>query len=148
MTDRWLQRAALGLTLLGAGIAGYLVYTRYAHAQILCNISHGCETVQHSKYAKLGGVPVALLGLAGYLAILATLFVRTEAARLAGAAFALVGFGFSAWLTYLEANRIHAWCQWCVASAIVMTALAVLTVWRLTLLDEPGAAAATRSAAD
>ena len=144
MTDRWLQRAALGLTLLGAGIAGYLVYTRYAHAQILCNISHGCETVQHSKYAKLGGVPVALLGLAGYLAILATLFVRTEAARLAGAAFALVGFGFSAWLTYLEANRIHAWCQWCVASAIVMTLLMVVLVSRLLLSPPPGGPVAAR----
>ena len=137
MTDRWLQRAALGLTLLGAGIAGYLVYTRYAHAQILCNISHGCETVQHSKYAKLGGVPVALLGLAGYLAILATLFVRTEAARLAGAAFALVGFGFSAWLTYTEIALIDAICIWCVGSAICMTILAALNVSRVLTVSPP-----------
>ena len=131
MTDRWLRRAALVLAVLGVGIAGYLVYTHYAHAQILCSISHGCETVQKSKYSKLGGVPVALLGLIGYLAILATLFIRTEAGRLAGAAIALVGFGFSAWLTYLEANRIHAWCQWCVASAIVMTLLMIVLVSRL-----------------
>jgi uncharacterized membrane protein len=138
VTDRILWRVALGLTLIGIGIAGYLVYTHYAHAQVLCSISHGCETVQKSKYSRLGGVPVALIGLLGYLAILATLFVRNEAGRLAGAAFALVGFGFSAWLTFLEAHRIHAWCQWCVGSAIVMTLLMLTLVSRLlvTPLDE------------
>ena len=61
-----------------------------------------------------------------------------------GAAFALVGFGFSAWLTYLEANRIHAWCQWCVASAIVMTLLMVVLVSRLLLSPPPGGAVAAR----
>lgn len=135
-TDRILWRIALVLTLIGVGIAGYLVYTHYAHTQVLCSISHGCETVQKSKYAKLGGVPVALIGLLGYLAILATLFVRSEAGRLAGAAFALIGFGFSAWLTFLEAHRIHAWCQWCVGSAIVMTLLMLTLVSRL-LVDPP-----------
>jgi uncharacterized membrane protein len=144
MTDTVLRRVALVLAVIGAGIAGYLVYTHYAHTGILCSISHGCETVQKSKYAKLGGVPVALLGLVGYLAILTTLFIRTEAARLAGAAFALVGFGFSAWLTYLEANRIHAWCQWCVASAIVMTLLMIVLVSRLLVSSPPGGTVAAR----
>jgi uncharacterized membrane protein len=140
MIDRLLRRAALVLAVIGVGIAGYLVYVHYAHVQPICSISHGCETVQKSRYAKLGGVPVALLGLVGYLAILVTLFIRTEAARLAGAAFALVGFGFSAWLTYLEAHRIHAWCQWCVASAIVMTLLMIVLVSRL-LVSPPSSGA-------
>ena len=131
MTDRRLWRIALALALIGVGIAAYLVYVHYAHAKVICSISHGCETVQKSKYAKLAGVPVALIGLFGYLAILGSLFVRGEAGRLAGAAFALVGVGFSGWLTYLEADRIHAWCQWCVGSAIVMTLLAIVLVWRL-----------------
>jgi uncharacterized membrane protein len=131
VTDRRLWRIALVLALIGVGIAAYLVYVHYAHANVICSISHGCETVQKSKYAKLAGVPVALIGLVGYLAILASLFVRGEAGRLAGAAFALVGVGFSGWLTYLEAERIHAWCQWCVGSAIVMTLLAIVLVWRL-----------------
>jgi uncharacterized membrane protein len=131
VTDRRLWRIGLVLALIGVGIAAYLVYVHYAHANVICSISHGCETVQKSKYAKLAGVPVALIGLLGYLAILASLFVRGEAGRLAGAAFALVGVGFSGWLTYLEAERIHAWCQWCVGSAIVMTLLAIVLVWRL-----------------
>jgi uncharacterized membrane protein len=131
VTDRRLGRVALVLALVGVGIAGYLVYVHYADVKPICSISHGCETVQRSRYAKLAGVPVALLGLIGYVAILASLFIRTEAARLAGTAIALVGMGFSGWLTYLEAARIHAWCQWCVASAVVMTCLAIVLAWRL-----------------
>jgi uncharacterized membrane protein len=140
VTDRRLWRIALVLALVGVGIAAYLVYVHYAHAKVLCSISHGCETVQKSRYAKLGGVPVALIGLLGYVGILASLFVRGELGRLAGAGMALVGLGFSGWLTYLEAERIHAWCQWCVASAITMTLLAVVLVWRL-LLGSPAARA-------
>ena len=137
MTERRLWRAALVLAAVGIGIAGYLVYVHYTDTKVLCSISHGCETVQKSKYAKLAGVPVALLGLIGYVGILGTLFVRSEAGRLAGAGMALVGLGFSGWLTYLEAARIHAWCQWCVGSAIVMTLLTVVLVWRL-LAAPPG----------
>src|SRR3954468_17248300 len=128
MTDRRLWRAAVALSVIGIAIASYLVYVHSPDVKPICSISHGCETVQKSKYAKLAGVPVALIGLFGYLAILASLFVRGEAGRLAGAAFALVGVGFSGWLTYLEAERIHAWCQWCVGSAIVMVLLAVVLV--------------------
>jgi uncharacterized membrane protein len=131
MTDRRLWRAAVALSVIGIAIASYLVYVHYADVKPICSISHGCETVQKSKYAKLAGVPVALIGLGGYVAILASLFIRSEAGRLAGAGLALVGIGFSAWLTYLEAARIHAWCQWCVGSAIVMTLLAITLVWRL-----------------
>jgi uncharacterized membrane protein len=131
VTERRLWRAALVLAAIGIGIAGYLVYVHYTDTKVLCSISHGCETVQKSRYAKIAGVPVALLGLIGYVAILATLFVRSESGRLAGAGMALVGLGFSGWLTYLEAARIHAWCQWCVGSAIVMTLLTIVLVWRL-----------------
>jgi uncharacterized membrane protein len=131
MTDRRLWRAAVALSVIGIAIASYLVYVHYADVKPICSISHGCETVQKSKYAKLAGVPVALIGLGGYVAILASLFIRSEVGRLAGAGLALVGIGFSAWLTYLEAAHIHAWCQWCVGSAIVMTLLAITLVWRM-----------------
>ena len=56
MTDGRL-RAAIGLVALaGAAVAAYLVYARYTHTQIACTTG-GCETVQHSKYARLAGVP-------------------------------------------------------------------------------------------
>jgi uncharacterized membrane protein len=87
--------------------------------------------VQSSRWAELAGIPVAVLGLAGYLAILATLAVRDELGSLLAAFFALVGAGFSAWLTYVELAKIHAICQWCVASAVIMALLAVVTVTRV-----------------
>ena len=82
--------------------------------------------MQSSSYAELAGVPVALLGLIGYAAILAAALLPGETAG-SRRLIALVGFGFSLYLTYLELFGINAICQWCVASAVIMTVLAVLT---------------------
>ncbi|HEY0633356.1 MAG TPA: vitamin K epoxide reductase family protein [Thermoleophilaceae bacterium] len=126
------------VALIGVGIATYLVYVHYAGIKPICAAGNGgCEKVQTSDYSKLAGIPVADLGLAGYLAILASLFVRGDLGRLAGAAIALSGFGFSVYLTYREIFTIKAICQWCVGSAVLMTLLAILTTWRL-LKAEPG----------
>ena len=131
MSDRALLRTGLGLAILGMGIAGYLTYVHYADINPVCNIAHGCHKVQTSQYAKLAGVPVALLGLLGYVGILAGLLVPGENGRMAAALLALIGFGFSMYLTYRELFTIDAICQWCVASAVLMTGLAVVCVWRL-----------------
>src|ERR1700758_3423515 len=100
MTGTHLRRASEALCLAGVGIAGYLTYVHYAGLHPVCGISHGCETVQTSRYASLAGVPVALLGLSSYVAILVTLWFRGEQALLAGYALTLTAFGFSAYLTY------------------------------------------------
>lgn len=124
MTDAGLRRAVAGLGMAGAAIAGYLVWVHYRGLDPVCvGGGGGCERVQSSEYAELGGVPVAVVGLAGHVGIVGALAVRGEAGRLLGAFLALVGFGFSAYLTYLELFVIEAICQWCVASAVVMTAL-------------------------
>lgn len=130
MSDRTLHRTLLILTFVGLGIAGYLTYVHYKGLSPICAINQGCEKVQSSKYAKVGGVPVPLLGLIGYLGILGTLLVRGELARLATAGLAIFGMLFSGYLTFLELFRIHAICQWCVGSAITMTAIAVLATIR------------------
>ena len=96
----------------------------YAGGEPVCAIAHGCATVQKSDYAELAGVPVALLGLLGYVAILAALARDGERARTLAAFVSLAGFGFSAWLTYVEVARLDAICIWCVGSAICMTLLA------------------------
>jgi uncharacterized membrane protein len=131
VSDRALLRTGLVLALLGVAIAGYLTYVHYAGVEPVCNIAHGCHKVQTSQYAKLAGVPVAVLGLLGYVGILAGLVVPGEHGRMAAALLALIGFGFSMYLTYRELITIDAICQWCVASAVLMTALAVVCVWRL-----------------
>ena len=135
--DRRLRTAILVLALIGIGIAGYLTYVHYAGLKVLCLSSGGCETVQASRYAKLGGVPVALLGLLGYIGILGTLAIKSELGRIAGFGIALIGFGFSMYLTYRELFTIKAICQWCVSSAVLMTVLAILTAIRV--LREPAA---------
>jgi len=132
MSDRRLRIAVAVLALAGIGVAGYLTWVHYADAEPICaGGGGGCEKVQSSKYAELAGVPVALLGLIGYCAILASLALPGDGGRFVGALLALVGFGFSAWLTYVELFEIDAICQWCVASAVIMTALAVLTSMRV-----------------
>ena len=133
MTDRRLGLSAAALALVGAGIAGYLTWIHYAGLDPICLASSGCERVQSSPYSEIRGLPVAALGLATYLAILATTCFAREPARLAGGLLALVGAGFSGYLTYLEVAEIHALCQWCVASAAVMCALALVSVWRVSL---------------
>jgi uncharacterized membrane protein len=138
MSDRRLRVAALAIVVVGVGVAAYLTYVHYAGLQPFCaGGSGGCERVQSSSYAKLAGIPVAVLGLAGYVAIAVALSAAGERAQLAAAALAVTGFGVSAYLTYLELFVIHAICQWCVASAVLLTMLAVLTVWRLLLSDVP-----------
>jgi uncharacterized membrane protein len=132
MSDRQLRLTVAVLALLGLGVAGYLTYVHYAELEPICaGGGGGCEKVQNSSYAELAGIPVALLGLVGYALILASLWVPGEAGRLGGAVLALVGFGFSAYLTWLELFEIDAICQWCVVSAVLMSALAVSTSWRV-----------------
>jgi uncharacterized membrane protein len=124
------------IALVGLGIAAYLTYVHYAGLHPLCLASGGCEKVQSSHWSKLGGIPVATIGLVGYAAILALLFVPGELGLAGTALVALVGFGFSAYLTYVELFRIHAVCQWCVASAVLMAVLATLSVARLVTAED------------
>jgi uncharacterized membrane protein len=127
-----LRTATIVVALIGTAIAAYLTYIHYAGIEPICAASGGCEKVQSSRYAELAGIPVALLGLIGYLGILAATLAPGDGARLVASSLALGGFAFSVYLTYLELFEIDAICQWCVASAVTMAALAVLTALRVT----------------
>lgn len=126
-----MRAAAIGVALAGLGIATYLTVVHYAGGEPVCAIASGCATVQQSDYASLAGVPVAVLGLVGYLGVLAALARDGEAGRTAAAFLSLVGLGFSAWLTYVEVEVLDAICIWCVGSAVCMALLSALTVRRL-----------------
>jgi uncharacterized membrane protein len=132
-----IRTAMVALCVVGLGIAGYLTIEHYTGGSPVCAISHGCETVQHSRYATLGGVPVAVIGLIGYAAILASLLVPAAVGVFATVWLALVGWAFSLYLTYREVFTIHAICQWCVGSAVVMTLLLAAAVVRF-LREEDG----------
>ena len=136
MSDRALRVVVGSLAAVGAAIAGYLVYTRYTNTRIAC-ATGGCEIVQSSKYAELSGVPVAVLGLAAYLVLLATALSASELARAAGAIVAVAGAAFSLYLVYLQVAVIDAVCQWCVISDVVMCLLAVACVLRVARAPRP-----------
>lgn len=149
MSQRSLRIAMIVLTVIGIGIASYVTYVHYAGIKPACTAGESCTKVQTSIYSELAGVPVALMGLIGYVAILATLLApETESTRLATLVLTVGGFGFSAYLTYRELFSIHAICEWCVTSAIVMTILMLLSVWRfLRGAPASGPAAAAELAA-
>ena len=138
VSDDILRRAIGGLTALGLGVAGYLTYVHYAGLRPVCGISHGCETVQTSQYAFLGGVPVALLGLITYTIVMATVFSRSEEAMLVQLVLVLIAFSFSAYLSYREVFTIHAICSWCASSAIIFTILAGLVTARVLVRRPDG----------
>jgi uncharacterized membrane protein len=130
VSDRALRLCVGALATAGLLVAGYLTYARYTDTTITCS-SGGCETVQRSSYATVAGVPVAVLGLVGYAAILTTAFFVGDVARAAGAGLALGAFAFSLFLLYAQLALIDAVCDWCVANDVIVTALVPFTVLRL-----------------
>jgi uncharacterized membrane protein len=132
VTEPRLRWAVGILALTGMAIASYLTYARYADSDLFCIAGgSGCETVQRSEYAELAGVPVAVLGLAAYAALLVTALLPGRTAAAAGAAIAVSGTLFAAWLLYAQLVLIDAVCQWCLASDIVMALAAAAALLRL-----------------
>jgi uncharacterized membrane protein len=119
-----LRGVATFLATLGVAVATYIVIADSGGGSPVCvGGSHGCETVADSSYSHLLGVNVAVYGIVAYLLLLGMAMLRGDGARMGGFAVSLGGFGFSVYLTYLELFVIEAVCQWCVASAIIMTLL-------------------------
>jgi uncharacterized membrane protein len=129
-TERSLRLAAGTLAIAGIGVATYIAIAEGGGGAPKCLAGgHGCETVAQSHYSHLAGINVAAIGIFGYALLLAAALVPGDMGRFGGFAGALVGFGFSAYLTYLELFVIDAICQWCVASAVLMAlSLAIAAV--------------------
>jgi uncharacterized membrane protein len=136
MTHRMV--AAL-LAAVGLFISVYLWLWKIGAIGVLACGEGSCEMVQLSPYATLFGVPVAFFGVVGYAAMLAVCLVglHGEAAERTWPTRALLvlsaaGVAFTGYLTYVEAAVIHAWCRWCLASAVTVTAIFVtaLAGWR------------------
>src|SRR5256714_15130475 len=131
MSARTLRIILIVLTLAGVGVASSLTYVHYSGIKVLCTGHGSCAKGQTSQYSKLAGVPVALIGLIGYVTILASLLLpESETSRFATVCLTVIGFGFSAYLTGRELFSIHAICEWCVSSAIIITLLMCLSIWR------------------
>src|SRR5215813_10424729 len=131
-SEKLLRMAIAFIAAVGIGGARYILITDSTAGAPTCLAGGGgCETVAKSSYSHIAGINIAIFGIIGWILILATVFFANDAARLGGFLVALGGFGFSIYLTYLEIWKIEAICQWCVASAVLMTIQFLLNATRL-----------------
>jgi uncharacterized membrane protein len=127
-----LQRAIAFVAALGVGVASYIALAAAGGDAPVCLAgSSGCETVAESSWSHVAGINIAVFGIVGYALLLATAFFANDLARFGGFVLALGGLGYSVFLTYVELFKIEAVCQWCIASAALMTILFLLCATRL-----------------
>ena len=130
--SRW---AVAALSLAGLALATYLSVEHVGGGIPACGVSSGCGDVATSQYTVFLGVPVAFIGVAGYAALLlgtlAYLGMDSPPNFLSYVLLgtALIGEGFTLYLVYTQAFRIHAYCEYCLASAAIMTSVLVLTIY-------------------
>ena len=133
------------LAVLGAADSAYLTWIKVANTRAFCSNVGDCDAVNSSIYSEVAGIPIALFGLGAYLAILAVLLLEdrtpalSEWGPLVVFGLALTGTLYSAYLTYVELFVIFAVCPYCVASAVLISGILVLSVVRL-IRRQPSAA--------
>lgn len=126
------------LALIGVLISVYLTLHKYGMIGTLACGTGSCETVQASKWAVFMGIPVPVVGLAGYLVVLIVALIGLQPEQRFGKVpwllflLADIAFSFTLYLTYLEAFVIHAWCRWCLVSAALVT-----LIWIAALFEVP-----------
>lgn len=126
---------AATLSLLGFLLSFYLWLWKIGVVGEMACGTGACETVQLSRYAEILGVPVAFFGVGGYLVLLVVSLAGLQPRWIAHpgptkllALLAGLGVAFTAYLTYLEAAVINAWCRWCIGSAAIITAIFVVAL--------------------
>lgn len=131
--ERILRITSAALSALGLFVSGYIAYKNLIVVEPMqCGNGGGCIIVEKSKYSRpFWGIHLSIWGLIGYAAILAATAWRGDNARLAAFGLSVFGFAASLVLRYLELWEIGAACQWCWASAVMMTMLMVVNSLRL-----------------
>ena len=144
----WHRMAVALSALAGALIALYLLLYKLGVIGAVACGTGSCESVQNSPWATFIGVPVPAWGFGGYVTIfalaLAGLQPRFIDSRLLSRlllGLSTYAFAFSMYLTGIEAFRLHAWCRWCVASAIVASLIFVFALfeWPVAFGRKPAA---------
>ena len=143
MNDRVLGTALVAVAVAGLLLSGYLTWVHFDESALVCTAGGGCETVQQSEYAEIARVPVAILGLAFYAAVLALAAWDSPPARTLCAALAVAGLGFAGYLVVVQFFVIDATCVWCLVNDLVLApALAVVALLRLRTSEPGGGASA------
>jgi len=135
--DKWLYRVSMAFVILGLAVSIYMTVYKLTSNDSMCLGSGNCHTVNASEYSEVNGIPVAAIGILGYLAILGALYYESrnrffrENGTLMIFGLALTGFIFTLWLVYVETVLLKALCPFCVTSQVSMTIIFVLAVLRL-----------------
>jgi uncharacterized membrane protein len=135
----WLRLISIACCFLGILVAGYMAWAEVTGNETMCadTGSIDCQAVQQSAYAETLGIPVAILGLLGYIAMFGVLILEDQIGLFASygrtlvAGMSLFGFMFQTYLTYIEADVLGKWCQWCVTSFVLITLVFGIAVYRL-----------------
>lgn len=136
-TDLSLYWASVIVAILGALDSIYLLALKLSGEASMCLGSGGCASVNASPYSRIGFIPVSLIGLLGYLAILGIHLLERRSRAFAKNALLLIfgmtlsGVIFSAYLTWVEFAIIGDFCPFCVASAILITINFLIAIIRL-----------------
>lgn len=124
-----LHALAALLALIGLADALYLTIEHLTGQSVRCTILAGCSAVLSSPYAVVAGIPLAAVGAAAYFSVFSlailTLFGYRQAGKLL-LALVIAMFFVSLWLIYLQAFVIREFCQYCLLSALITTALLVV----------------------
>lgn len=135
--EKRLSQIAIVLTIIGLLVSIYMTIYKITSNDSMCIGSGDCKTVNASRYAEVYGIPVAVLGVVGYSAILAVLLLERrsgffeENGSLFFFGLSLTGFLFTLYLIYVEIALIKAYCPFCITSQTVMTLLFIISVIRL-----------------
>ena len=135
--DKRLKQITVALAVIGLLVSIYMTIYKMTSNEAMCIGSSGCSEVNASRYSEVNGIPVAVLGVGGYAAILALLFLEQkpgffeENGTMIFFGISLVGFLFTLYLIYVEAALLHAYCPFCLTSQAVMSLIFIISVIRL-----------------
>lgn len=135
--DKRLSRLALALTIIGLLVSIYMTIFKITSNAKMCIGSKDCSVVNASIYSEVNGIPVAVIGVAGYLALLAVQWLERkpgffqENGSMIFFALSVTGFLFTLYLIYVEIVLIKAYCPFCITSQVTMTLIFILSVIRL-----------------
>jgi uncharacterized membrane protein len=120
------------LALGGALVSSVSLYHHYGtSATSYCDIGENfnCDIVNRSTYSQIAGIPVALIGIAGYVTVLmaATFYSNRDGTPAILAIGSLAGLGFALYLTYIEGFVLATWCVLCLSSLVLISSIAVLS---------------------
>jgi len=140
--DNTLVRGSIFLAVIGLLVSIYMTIFKLTSNETMCLGSGGCASVNTSRYSEVSGIPVALIGVAGYASILTLHFLErkpgffNEQGPLLLFGISLTGFLFNIYLIYVETFLIKAYCPFCITSQIAMSLIFILALIRL--IQMPG----------